>query len=237
MGTAVYSQAVAAGGLGVARLVEQVFPPNLWVTFVAIADAESTFNPVLVNPQTGATGLFQIEPLPGRPSAAALRNPLTNAQTAWALYQRHGLAPWAGDGYAQYLAVAQQLVAATARTGVTARISQAAGTVQVGAGGTLIARLTLTAAGGGVGYRVVTQLLAGSTVVAAFAPNPATGDLAGGQTVTITQSVATGAVPQIRTAGGQQVTLHYTVRWVVTDTVSGHAVTVQTAPGAVAVVA
>lgn len=236
MGTTLYSQAVAAGGLTVARLVEQVFPPSYWATMVAIADAESTFNPRVVNAATGAAGLFQIEALPGRPSAAALLDPLTNVQTAWALVQRHGLAPWTGDGYPAYLGVAQQLVQATAISTVSVRVSQASGRVQVGPDGIITAQLTLTALGGGVSYRVATQLLAGATPVQFLAPNPASGELAAGQTAIVTQTAQLAAAPQIRAATGQQVTVAYTVRWTVTDRVSGSQATVETAPGAVTLV-
>lgn len=243
MGTTDYAAAVKLGALNVARLVEAVFPPSLWATMVAIADAESTFNASGVN--AGRVGLFQILPLAGRPSASALLNPATNVRTAWALYNQPypngGLQPWAGDGYPAYVPVAEQIVQATvqqmAQAPTVARtIASASGSVTLSNSGIVTARLTLKASGGGVAYRVATALISNGQSVAAFAPNPVTGELAGNQVATVVQTRQVAAAPQLRTAGGGQVTLNYGVRWTVTNTLTNQATSVATSASAIRLV-
>lgn len=58
----------------------------------SIAMAESSGNSAAVNPSSGATGLWQILPLPGRPGG--MTDPLANAKEAVSLYNTQGLGAW-----------------------------------------------------------------------------------------------------------------------------------------------
>jgi peptidoglycan hydrolase-like protein with peptidoglycan-binding domain len=88
--------------------------------FVAIAMAESSNNPSIVN-EIGCVGLFQInEPVHGellsRLGITDLTDPLQNARAAKAIYDEQGLGAWevyTKGSYSQYLAEAEAAAAST----------------------------------------------------------------------------------------------------------------------------
>ena len=70
-------------------------------TFLRIARAESGCNPAAVGdtyPINGlyapSCGLFQIRTLSGRPTCTALKNPRTNVEWAYKIYQSQGFNAW-----------------------------------------------------------------------------------------------------------------------------------------------
>lgn len=66
------------------------WPLRELTTAVAVARAESGGRTDAVNPSSGATGLWQIMPLPGRPSQGALKNPYTNGRAAYKIWKAAG---------------------------------------------------------------------------------------------------------------------------------------------------
>ena len=232
---------VTANGILTARLVRATFPPALWTTMVAIADAESTFNPSQINPASGATGLFQIEPAPVHPySQTALLNPVTNTQAAYALWRQYGLQPWSGDGYSAFTGLAQTLVTETAPPPpVISQVQQAQGAVTLTPGGRVQARLTLRASGTvPAHYTVNTLLLASGTSLNVFSPNPVSGALTPGTTATLVQQSSALGIPtgDRRLAGAPPgIILRYGVQWQVTNTATGSRLTIASSASAVEV--
>ena len=227
--------AVTPEGLYAAGLVRTYFPESAWVTMVAVADAESGFIPSLVNPSSGATGLFQIEYwLHGLTQAQAL-NPIINTQTAARLYAKYGLAPWANDGYQQYLGIAAHLIALTAppapQAAPVVRVSATfgvSGSAHVTPGGRIVGSLRLTAHGT-VPYRVTMSV--SPSYGSAYPTSTTTTGQATNTTVTVTQSLVA-PLPSSEIIRSHQliqpgpVTFAYTVSWTVTDTQSGSTQTV-----------
>lgn len=230
--------AVTSQGIYAAQLVRQYFPQSAWVTMVAVADAESGFDPTIINTSSGATGLFQIKYwLHGISQAQAL-NPVLNTQTAARLYAQQGLAPWAGDGYPAYLGIAATLVSlAGAQTTASPKMAavrvlstfHVAGTATVTNGGHIVGQLALHATGTAIPYKVV---MAVSPAYGSTQPTvtTTTGTAAVG-TTTVTQSlVAPLPSPEIIRAHQLQqsgpVTFPYTVSWTVTNTTNGQSATV-----------
>ena len=225
--------AVTPQGLYAARLVREYWPSSLWTTAVAIADIESVFNPSIVNASTGAAGLFQLEywlhSWMGLNAQTAL-NPVLNTKAAYGLYQRHGLSPWAGDGYQSYLGIAQTLINQTAP--VSPPRSQAApvlsvspsfgasGSASVTPGGRINGTLRLSVAHGTVSYKVtmwVTPTYNTTYPTSTTATGSATNTI-----VNVNQSlIAPLPSPEIIRSYQQihsgPVTFHYTVNWTVTD--------------------
>lgn len=229
----------------VTRIVRQVFPQNLWVTFTAIADAESGFNPTLVN-SSGAVGLFQIliAAHPGVTKAAML-NPVLNAQFAYQLYRKVGLTAWAGDNYPAYLGVAQQLVSRTAPSspavarpsGIVVRSAfRIQGTAHVSQGGRIVGAITLYAQGGSVPVRITMAVTPtyGSTSATS---TTATVTIPANTKRTVKQSlVAPLPAHQILVAYQQRslsgsVTFPYAIQWVIRDTATNQTRTVKRSRG------
>ena len=230
--------AITSGGLQTANLVRLYFPASAWVTFVAIADAESTFNPLAVNAASGAAGLFQIEYwLHGLTRAQAL-NAVFNTQTAAKMYAQSGLTPWAGDGYQQYLGIAQTLINKTAP--VSAPPPQAAavpviaatfgvsGSASVTPGGRINGTLRLTAQHGTVDYKVTMWVT--PTYNTTDPTSTTTTGSATNTTVDVNQSLlAPLPSPEIIRSYQQihsgPVQFTYTVNWTVSDASGSRTVT------------
>ncbi len=232
---------VTPQGIYAAQLVRQYFPQSAWVTMVAVADAESGFNPTIINTSSGATGLFQIKYwLHGITKAQAL-NPVINTQTAARLYAQQGLAPWAGDGYPAYLGIAATLVslagaqAARAPQFAAVRVLSSfhvTGTASVTSGGRIVGTVTLNAVGAAIPYKVV------MAVSPAYGSSEPTTTVATGTapigTSTVTQSlVAPLPSPELIRAHQLQqpgpVTFSYAVTWTVTNTANGQSATASAA--------
>lgn len=227
--------AVTREGLFVAGLVRTYFPESAWVTMVAVADAESGFIPSVINPSSGATGLFQIEYwLHGITQAQAL-NPVINTQVAARLYAKYGLSPWANDGYQQYLGVAEQLIARTAppapQAAPVVRVSPTfgvSGTAHVTPGGRIVGSLRLTAHGT-IPYRVTMSV--SPSYESSYPTSTTTTGQATNTTVTVTQSLVA-PLPSPEIIRSHQliqpgpITFAYTVAWTVTDTQTGTTKTV-----------
>jgi hypothetical protein len=76
-------------------------PVSIAGLMAAIALAESNGDPNAVNPESGATGFWQIHP-----GGAQYKDPLTNARTAVAKYRSQGLGAWeayTNGAYKRYL--------------------------------------------------------------------------------------------------------------------------------------
>lgn len=232
--------AVTAAGITTAYLVRQYFPPNLWVTMVAIADAESVFN---CHAQNGVmTGLFQIDYTVWNPSAQApLFDCAYNAQIAAQVLQQQGLTAWqsyTSGAYQAYLPLARTLVAQTAPTPTVAAVTlastfQVTGSVSVQGGSNGVrGQLRLTAQGASLPYRVTMRLTPTYNAAADFETSTS-GTLGAGQTVTVAQAIQPGMPSQAALAARQQgqvglIPFPYTVTWVVTDPQSGAARSVAT---------
>lgn len=230
--------AVTPQGLYAARLVRQYFPASAWVTFVAIADTESTFNPLAVNASSGATGLFQIEYwLHGLTRAQAL-NAVFNTQTAAKMYAQSGLTPWAGDGYQQYLGIAQTLINQTAPVSspppqaaavpVIAATFGVSGSASVTPGGRINGTLRLTAQHGTVDYKVTMWVT--PTYNTTDPTSTTTTGSATNTTVDVNQSLlAPLPSPEIIRSYQQihsgPVQFTYTVNWTVSDASGSRTVT------------
>lgn len=240
---------VTQAGLQTAALVRQVFASNDWITMIAIADAESTFNPNQVNPASGTTGLWQVNPTVwgsyiagsyGIQGYAAqqnwLKTPINNAHIAAHILATQGLSAWANDGYQAYLGLAQQLLDQTAPKAqaaapvVLAPTFGVNGTARVTSGGRILGTVGLHAAHGAIPYRVTMSVSPGYGS-AYPTSTTTTGTVNANQTLNITQSlVAPIPAPeiirayQLRQSG--PITFRYTVQWVVTDTNTGQSHTV-----------
>lgn len=229
---------VTSQGIYAAQLVRQYFPQSAWVTMVAVADAESGFDPTIINTSSGATGLFQIKYwLHGITQAQAL-NPITNTQTAARLYAQQGLTPWAGDGYGAYLGIANTLIALVeAQTTASPKMAavrmlssfHVTGIASVTSGGRIVGQLTLNAVGAAIPYKVVMMV---SPNYGSTQPTSVTTiSTASIGTTIVTQSLAAPLPsPEIIRAHQLQqsgpVTFPYTVSWTVTNTANGQSATV-----------
>lgn len=229
--------AVTPAGRYTAQLVRQYFPSSVWDTMVAIADAESNFNPQAINQSSGATGLFQIEYwLHGLTQAEAL-NPVTNTRTAAKMYSQSGLQPWAGDGYQSYLGIAHTLVNLAAPAVHTPRpavvvvapsFTNPTGSAHVTSGGHILGTLVLTAKNGTVPYKVV--MAVSPTYGSRFPTSTTTTGSATNTTVKVNQSlVAPLPDPQLLRNHSGPMKFAYTVSWVVTDTKTGASHTITAA--------
>lgn len=229
--------AVNHQGLYTAHLVRRYFPQSAWVTMVAVADAESTFNPLCINASSGTTGLFQIKYwIHGITKAQAL-NAQTNTKTAARLYAQSGLAPWKNDGYGQFMGIAQTLIN---RTAPVRKIVQApvivvpatfrvTGTARITPTGVINGALKLTAQHGTVHYTV--KMWVTPTYNTTHPTSVTTTGSATNTTVTVRQSLdAPMPSAEIIRAYQQQHTgtipFTYTINWSVsngtsTKTVSG----------------
>uniref|UniRef100_A0A7S1CL10 Transglycosylase SLT domain-containing protein n=1 Tax=Bicosoecida sp. CB-2014 TaxID=1486930 RepID=A0A7S1CL10_9STRA len=100
---ALASGAAAAESCGFMKsLISSNLPGNedIWL---CIAFKESSYNPYARNPFSGATGLFQVEPIhcgdpdcppPGGNCVSALEDPGTNARCAASVYRSQGFGAW-----------------------------------------------------------------------------------------------------------------------------------------------
>lgn len=227
--------AVTPEGLYAAKLVEAYFPQSVWTTMVAVADIESVFNPSAINALSNATGLFQIEYwLHGITQQQAL-NPIINTQTAARMYAQSGLQPWAGDGYAAYLGIAQTLVNQTAPKPQASPILTisptfgVSGSASVTSGGYILGTLRLVAVHGSVRYQVTMSVSPSygssyplSTIASGTAPIG---------TTNVNQSLVAPLPSEeiIRTYQQQHsgpVTFAYSVNWAVADPATGQSKTV-----------
>lgn len=218
------------------RIIRAVFPRQEWVTFTAIADAESAFDPTIMN-RFGAVGLFQIL-LAAHPglSASDMLNAWNNAREAYRLYQAVGLSAWAGDGYRQFLAVARALVARTNPTPPAkpairiAPTFRATGTAQLIPGGRIQGRLTVVAHHAAIPVTVTMAVTPtyGTQYRTAVTTHVT---VQAGQTRTITQQLIA-PLPATRLIQNEQqlhpgpVTFRYTVRWVIHERRTGQTQTV-----------
>lgn len=242
---------VTAGGLATARLVRQYFPEQWWLTMVAVADAESAFEPGQITPPYGTTGLWQINPQPNAwgpylaktyhvygvaAQQAWLKDPQHNAEVAAHILATQGIGAWAQDGYRSFLGIAQTLLDRTAvQTQSVAAVVTAAnfgvtGSAHVGSGGRIIGRLQLHATGGSIPYRVVMRV-GPSYESSDPTQTVASGTAPANRTITVTQSlVAPLPAPNIIRAHQIQnpgpVSFPFDVSWVVTDTRTGQSRTV-----------
>ncbi len=232
---------VTPQGIYAAQLVRQYFPSDAWVTMTAVADAESGFDPTIINSQSGATGLFQIEYwLHGISQAQAL-NAMVNTETAARIYAQQGLAPWAGDGYGSYLGIAATLVSmAGAQQSAAPKLAavrvlssfHVTGTASVTSGGRIVGKLALNAVGTSIPYRVEMSV---SPTYGTTQPTQvtSTGTAPVGTTVVTQTLVAPLPSSQIIRAHQLQqsgpVTFTYTVTWTVTNTANGQSATASSA--------
>lgn len=74
-------------------LLQQYFGAA-WTAAKRVMLCESGGNAHAINRSSGATGLMQIMPLPGRPSQEALLDPAVNIATAYKIYAAQGWRPW-----------------------------------------------------------------------------------------------------------------------------------------------
>ena len=236
--------AVTANGLMVARIVRQVFAPQDWLTMIAIADVESTFDPTVVS-VAGAVGLWQID-LPAHGAYIAqhygvsgyaaqlawLKVPINNAHIAKYLVDAVGFAPWTGDGYPNYLGVAGTLLARSAPTApaglpvVEDPRFAVTGTAHVSPGGLVTATLRLKGVGGAIPYTVT--LGVGPSGQAPVVQTAKSGTVPANRTVTVTQTIPAPLLPPevLRTQRGP-VTFAYDIQWTVTDRRTGSHMTIR----------
>lgn len=101
-GTQVAQYAYAAG-----------FRGTVLADFIAIAYAESRFDTKAYNGTLGTYGLWQIEASVHGFSSnpGTLYDPNVNAKEAYQLYKDHGLQPWAGDGYQNFMSIGNKYAA------------------------------------------------------------------------------------------------------------------------------
>ena len=232
---------VTQQGLTVAQVVRATFPSADWLTMIAIGDAESDFEPNLVNNVSGATGIWQIEPsvwagyiqatygIAGYTAVQQwLMNVQNNARIALHILQTQGLSAWAGDGYPSYLGLAQTLIDKTApqtAAVITAQSFGVSGSAHVTTGGRIVGAVQLQGSGGAIPYRV-TMAVSPSYGTSYPTSTTTTGTAPANQTITVTQSlIAPLPSPEILRSEQQRqpgpVTFPYDVTWTVEDTRTG----------------
>ncbi len=233
---------VTQQGLTVAQVVRATFSSTDWLTMIAIGDAESNFEPNLVNNLSGATGIWQIEPgvwagyiqatygVSGYTAIQQwLMNVENNARIALHILQTQGLSAWAGDGYPAYLGLAQTLLNKTAPASaaavITAQTFSVSGSAHVTTGGRIVGSVQLHGSGGAIPYRV-TMAVSPSYGSSDPTSTTATGTVPANQTITVTQSlIAPLPSPEILRSEQQRqpgpVTFPYDVSWVIEDTRTG----------------
>lgn len=229
---------VTASGLTAAQLVRQYFPASLWVTMVAVADAESNFSCQAHNGVM--TGLFQIDYTVWNPtSQVPLFNCAYNAQVASRVLQQQGLTAWqsyTSGAYQAFLPLARTLLAQTAPTAamiVPSPTFQIAGSASVqGGSNAILGQIRLAAQGASIPYQVTMQLTPTYSLAAPWTTSTS-GTVPEGQTITVRQTLQPGMPSRSAIAARQNgqlglVPFPYTVTWTVRDPQSGAVRTIST---------